>query len=137
MKNVPQICIQLKNDTIIKFEEKKSILYLSNPNKEKITCVQVDGCAIKNGTKCDHLYEYNQEEHFLELKGSDIKHAVEQLKRSIHELSSSAKVYAEIVSPRSSCIGNDIQLFKKEFKKMNVTFNIHKTKTTLQIKKNY
>lgn len=133
MKNVPQICITLKNDAIIKFAEKKSVLYLSNPKKETITCVQVDGCAIIKGVKCDHLYEYNGEEHFLELKGSEIKHAVEQLKQSIRQLSSSTKVYAEIVSPRSSCIGNDIQLFKKEFKKMNVILNIHKTKTTLPI----
>jgi len=133
MKNVPQVCVKLKSDTIIKFEEKKSILYLNNPKRLIVTCVQVDGCAIKTGAKCDHLYVYNDEEHFLELKGSDIKHAIEQLKQSIHQLSSSKKVYAEIVSPRSSCIGNDIQLFKKEFKRMNVILNIHKTKTALQI----
>lgn len=131
MKNIPAVCRKDKTDKIITFKEKKSILYLSNEKGKTVACIKVDGCAIKEGKRCDNLYEHDGEEHFLELKGSNIKDAVEQLKRSIELLSGHRrnKIYAEVVSPRCATIGNDIQRYKKEFNKLNIDFHIYKTKS--------
>jgi len=50
--------------------------------------VQVDGCAIVDGVKCDNmLCSYDEhEEYFVELKGSDIAHAIDQLRTTIIRL---------------------------------------------------
>jgi hypothetical protein len=95
----------------------------------------VDGCAIDDqGLRCDNAYELDNEEHFIELKGSDISHAVEQIKRSISLLSSTSDiVYAEIVSPRSRLIGNDIQKLKKKLLKCNIKLQLYKTKSIIDI----
>ena len=47
--------------------------------------MKVDGCAIKTGQKCDDLLisQDEHEEHFVELKGVDIMHAIDQLEQTI------------------------------------------------------
>ena len=47
--------------------------------------VKVDGCAIKTGQKCDDLLisQDEHEEHFVELKGVDIMHTIDQLEQTI------------------------------------------------------
>lgn len=51
---------------------------------------QVDGNIIKEGTKCDYLTLINHDvkqkmwsEVFIELKGSDVSHAIEQLEKTL------------------------------------------------------
>ncbi len=118
MKSIPFNCISVKNDKIISFKENKSCFRFINPEQKKVKCILVDGCAITDGIRCDHLLiDANDTEHFIELKGRDIKHAVEQLKASIMQLSANRGMkYSFVVSTRCPLSGTDIQNFRKKFK---------------------
>lgn len=50
-----------------------------NPGKKKFTSVRVDGCVIKNATASDFLVLCDKKELFVELKGCNLKRALEQL----------------------------------------------------------
>ena len=69
MKNVPSICITETNQSVIKFEEKKSVVKFNNPQRLVYKCVSVDGCALKEGVKCDNMLcsADEREEHYIEL----------------------------------------------------------------------
>jgi len=88
MRNVPNLCVTNVSHPTIRFEENKRTLYFKNPNRNVYRAVQVDGCAITEGMRCDKLLTSEDEhaEHFVELKGTDIKHAIEQLQRTIDAL---------------------------------------------------
>jgi hypothetical protein len=80
-------------DKKIPFSGKRtSTLYLLNPSERSVEKVQVDGCAITDGTCCDWAVEVNdhvsREEIFIELKGSHITIAVKQIEATITRLSS-------------------------------------------------
>lgn len=114
---IPQQCCEIKNYKVITLHENRSIFNFYNPNRKNVTCVVVDGCAIINGPKCDHLLiDANLVEHFVELKGSDVKHALLQLERSIEQLGVNTPRYAFVVSTKCPMIGADIQRAKKKFK---------------------
>lgn len=118
MNSIPCRCISIKNDKIISLKENKSCFRFFNPERKEVKCILVDGCAITDGIRCDHLLiDANDSEHFIELKGRDITHAVEQLESSIRQLSTNKGLkYSFIVSTRCPLSGTDIQNFKKRFK---------------------
>lgn len=115
---IPDTCISISNEKIIPLKENKSCFRFLNPEQKDIRCILVDGCAITDGLRCDHLIiDANGMEHFIELKGHDISHAVKQLENSIQQLSPHKRTkYAFIVSTRCPSSGTDIQIFKKRFK---------------------
>ena len=121
MRNVPSVCITETNQSVIKFEEKKSVIKFNNPQRLTYKMVAVDGCALKEGVKCDKLLcsADEQEERYVELKGQDIKHAIEQLAATILKLGEfNSHRYAYVsctkVAPR---IRTDIQTAQLRFKK--------------------
>ena len=85
MKNVDKACICSTKDSQIKFEENKRKIIFLNPSNHRYKKVKVDGCAIKTGQKCDDLLisQDEHEEHFVELKGVDIMHTIDQLEQTI------------------------------------------------------
>lgn len=111
-------CISIREDKVISLKEKRSTFRFLNPDQKKVKCILVDGCALTMGDRCDHLLvDENGVEHFIELKGCDIMHAVKQLESSIKQLSTNkGRNYSFIVSTRSPLTGPDIQIFKKKFK---------------------
>jgi hypothetical protein len=52
-----------------------------NATRHNIDQIEVDGCAIVDGPRCDWLINVDktQQSVFVELKGSNVPHAVEQL----------------------------------------------------------
>ena len=48
----------------------------------------MDGCALLDGEKCDNMLCSNdeREERYVELKGSDVPHAIAQLRTTIVKL---------------------------------------------------
>jgi len=81
-------------------------------NSFKLICkIRVDECLILSGNKCDYLaIECTKEKkstigslYFIELKGSDLKHALTQIETTINHtlvrplFSNKPKVYARIV----------------------------------------
>ena len=121
MRNVPNACINTVSYPNIRFEENKRVIYFHNPQGAVYHRVQVDGCAITNGARCDNLLASSDahSEYFVELKGIDVKHAIEQLEASIvaigqYEDTRHAYVVSTNVAP---ALSTAVQLKKKEFKK--------------------
>lgn len=85
MRNVDNACIQVTCDTNIKFEENRRKIIFQNPKALPYKKVKVDGCAILRGERCDNLLtsDDEHEERFVELKGTDVLHAIDQLEKSI------------------------------------------------------
>ncbi len=90
MKNVAEVCIQPTTDSKIKFEENKRKIIFLNPDRKDYKRVQVDGCAIddKVTLRCDKLLVSadEHEERYVELKGTDVMHAIDQLESTIVRL---------------------------------------------------
>jgi hypothetical protein len=65
----------------------RSKFRLDNPKKASIRVIQVDDCAIKEGIRCDYLLILpDGQELYIELKGSDVTHALKQIIESINQL---------------------------------------------------
>ena len=119
MKNVPEYCVEDTNDSIIKLQEKRSIIRFHNPQNRTFKRVQVDGCALTEGIKCDNMLcsHDEREEWFVELKGSELLHAIEQIKATIQKLGEyNDNRHSLIVCTRvMPQITTKIQKAKKEF----------------------
>lgn len=88
MRNKIEACIRPSTDSQIKFEEFNRKIIFLNPNHELYQKVQVDGCTITDGIKCDKLLlsADEHEERYVELKGTDVMHAIDQLEATIIRL---------------------------------------------------
>lgn len=114
-------CITETTQSNLKFEENKSKIVFINSSREKVACIQVDGCAIQSGVRCDNmLIVPSGIEYYIELKGGDVNHAIEQLETTIKLLSKDAlslQKFAFIVATKYPAIDIKIQKAKKFFKK--------------------
>ncbi|MGA2541349.1 MAG: hypothetical protein ABSG78_07270 [Verrucomicrobiota bacterium] len=104
--------------------KKTSRLYLLNPYERSVEKVQVDGCAITDGTCCDWAVELDarvsREEIFIELKGSHITVAVKQIEATITRLSSSpaqTKKRCLVVSKRYTVTESWFQRQQRRFQR--------------------
>lgn len=88
MKNKVDTCITPTTDSQIKFEENKRKIIFLNPDRQPYQKVLVDSCTIKDGIRCDDLLlsEDEHEERYVELKGTDVMHAIDQLEATIVRL---------------------------------------------------
>lgn len=131
-------CEQQRSDTkiVIKEKKNKSQLVIKNFNRFTVLIIEVDNCVIKQGLKCDYLILPHGKEYeieiYLELKGQDILHGVQQIETTIKRLSDNIQKQKKIcfiiptsVNPR---LRNDIQKYKKIFKqKYNAQLVINNT----------
>ncbi|MBD2484655.1 hypothetical protein [Planktothrix sp. FACHB-1365] len=132
-KRFPE-CEKIISDKRITRKENQSQIIIENPNQFKVCVVQVDGCAIKEGLRCDYLVIPDQQdikrtlEIYIELKGSKILHAIEQLEATIKQLSddpAKQKKVCIIISTRCPLATTEIQNFKRDFKKKyNATLEV-------------
>lgn len=123
MIEIDQACIQYTNASNIKFEENKKKIIFRNPNRKECLKIQIDGCAIKYGEKCDNLLKVGKAkeqgpEYYVELKGEDVGHALEQIKRTIQTIHNDrSPVMAFIICTNvSPALNTKIQKFKKQLK---------------------
>ena len=130
MKSPPE-CQTRKCDPQITLKENRSKLTFLNPNRDEITVIKVDGCAIKdnNTLKCDYaIVPCDEIEMYVELKGCDIPHAIKQLESTIKLLSENPKKIKKhcfIVSTRFPKYTTSIQILKDKFRKnFNSTFQV-------------
>lgn len=88
MRNKVEACIRETTDSQIKFEENRRKVIFQNPQRRAYKCVDVDGCTIRDGIKCDKLLlsAGEHEERYVELKGTDVMHAIDQLEETIKRL---------------------------------------------------
>jgi hypothetical protein len=112
-------CTLSTTDSKIKCEENKRKIIFNNNNRFKVDKILVDNCQITSGVRCDFLVKLDKREYFIELKGEDIKHAFEQLTRSISILGSVECQLRKcfIISSRSPLASPQIQNVRLQFKK--------------------
>jgi hypothetical protein len=122
-------CNELINHKNIVVSEKRSKFKILNDSLKSINKVKVDGCLITNGKRCDYLFEIcsdNFEKVFyVELKGSDLKKALEQIEATInycniyHKHKDKQK-YAFVVTTRTPQIDSAIQNLKRNLKNKKI-----------------
>jgi len=115
-------CTEETKAQYIVLEEKGKKMTFNNFKRRKIRKIEVDGCAITKGIRCDWLVINEADyEHFVELKGTDIVHACEQLKSSITQLSTNpqkSEKHSFIIAGKIvPAITTRIQIEKAKFKK--------------------
>ena len=98
---------------IVTVEEKKKKYELENPNEDKIASFRIDGGMISspNEVKCDHLLvdTASKTAVFVELKGTDLKHAFEQVEVTMAKLLSGLqnyRIFARIVTSHRTNVPN-------------------------------
>lgn len=80
-------CTEVTRHSKIVFEENKSKVTFINDKKEIVVKAVVDGCLINDGSiRCDNLLQHNEKNWYVELKGTDIEHALKQIANSIRLL---------------------------------------------------
>jgi hypothetical protein len=113
----------LRHKKIALSGKKTTMLYLLNPSERQVERIEVDGCAITEGKRCDWLVRLNDatsnEEIYVELKASHVHHAVEQLRATMENLSADRAKFPKrcfIVFNRNPMIGTDVQKYKAQFR---------------------
>lgn len=91
---------------IASVKERGKELTVQNESGKEIAVYHVDGCLIQQGRCCDYLLLIIDDEcaHFIELKGSHIEKAIEQINASIDNLFpklSTYKINAWIISSKA------------------------------------
>ncbi|HPI19201.1 MAG TPA: hypothetical protein PKY56_02425 [Candidatus Kapabacteria bacterium] len=113
-------CEEITNDVKIVLEEKRSKITFINNLKRDVHRIKIDDCIIKEGMRCDYLLIDNADIYYwVELKGTDIKHAIEQLKASMFMFGNKTnQSYSFIISTKVyPCLSSTIQANQKLFKK--------------------
>jgi len=121
-------CNHNSNQSIVSVSENRKTFKIKNNSLVVINKVEVDGCYITSGSRCDYLFEIIDDNRiekvfYVELKGSDIAHAIEQLKstiaycKNIHREILSKECH--IISSKFPSSGPSSQILKKKFKKEN------------------
>jgi hypothetical protein len=130
MKSLPE-CEEYRFDKKIVLQENKSKIVFVNPNQDKILIIKIDGCVISDEKtlRCDYaLIPSDQLEIYVELKGSDILHAVKQIESTIELLSDNPqkiKKLCFVVSTRVPKQTTSVQQMQSKFKKkFNASFRV-------------
>lgn len=112
-RNSQRNCIKSSDSRVlVKCEERRKKYTLENTEKEHIIVYQMDGGVIVNDktvpagiSKCDYLFMIGgiqRKAILIELKGLDIRHAIEQIKKTCDLYNDSfrecSKVYARIIT---------------------------------------
>lgn len=122
----------------IPLAEKRCNMFFINPKGLKVRRILVDGCAITDGPRCDWLIiTRDAVEHYVELKASDVKHALAQIEETIKRISADARCChkrAFIISLRCPLAGTDLQNKQKYFKKeYNTVLRVRKPNFEFEI----
>lgn len=120
----------------------KSKFCLINEDQIKVIKVTVDGCLNIQGNKCDFLLKIEQPliEIYVELKGSDVEKALEQLLNTIRQISSNkVKIlkYCYIIQtrcPQGTEVQKAIKQYTIQFKKYNATLKTKTLQLTVNLK---
>lgn len=119
-------CTTTVRDRIVKVNEKRSSFELENKKRAKIDKILVDGCLITGHvTRCDwilHVRDQPEIAYFVELKGCDLKRAVNQLSETLkHTRAQFADVERRCfaVTTKVPKAGTSIQKLCREFFRQN------------------
>jgi len=121
-----ETCNSANKNKIVSISENRRTFRINNKSLFTINKVEVDGCYISEGRKCDFLFEIIEDElkevFYVELKGKHIEDAIEQLEATLKvclELHKSVPRSCYIVASRVPKTSTSTQKYKKEFKRKN------------------
>lgn len=73
-------CTNTVSHSLIKVEENRRAATFKNPTRKTFKVTEVDGCLITEGPRCDFIVgEPGSVSILVELKGTDVSHACDQL----------------------------------------------------------
>lgn len=72
-------CISVVNHSKVKVEENKRKAVFINSNRENYEIGIIDGCLVKSGIRADYFVSSAETTVLVELKGTNIDHACNQL----------------------------------------------------------
>lgn len=114
-------CSDRGSDPVISRTENGRTFRIRNAGRGKVAVVRVDGCLIRDGERCDYLFELGDDRHcavYVELKGADIAKAVRQLEATMAQLTERhrrATRVCHVVASRVPRAGPAIQILKRGF----------------------
>ncbi len=119
-------CIQSVNHSQIKCEEKQSKFVLLNPQRKPVDYITVDGCIYPRGHHdlcCDYALNFDNTTVFVELKGSDIAHAIKQILATKQDakFTINPDKIAVVVSSKTPKDDQSLRLQKIHLRKQGVT----------------
>lgn len=125
-------CTTNSKQKIFVYQENRSKLTVYNAAQIDSYSTKVDGCSSKppdNQPKCDFKHDVLERfELYIELKGQDIKHAVEQIINTVIHLSQEPKKFPKfgfIVCTRNPLSSTEIQQYQhKLMKEYNMKLTI-------------
>lgn len=137
-------CSTKHNKPLIVVEENGRKFTIQNPLRNLVVEVRVDGCLISDKReRCDFLFEIGQDCHcviYLELKGSDIEKAYNQLIATIgytKEKYKTSKKVCHIVASRVPKAGPKIQNLKTSMvKKYQILLQVDTDRSFINISVN-
>lgn len=111
-------CVEVLRHSRIKVAENGKQAVVLNSKKEKFERLKIDGCLVKNKTASDWaISKHGVGNVVIELKGSDVAHAVKQIKETLDFLRCSeymgAKCGALVVCSKYPKIDTKIQRAKQ------------------------
>jgi hypothetical protein len=132
---VPEVCRTLTRETKIVFSEKGRRMLFLNPRRMPLERCRIDSCpelrqqlSIQDSKLCDFcLVDWRPEEHFIELKGKNVDHALRQLEATLNLLRQSPQklVHAWIITSESPASQPKFLNLKERFmKRLNVKLTI-------------
>ena len=119
-------CTKCTDNKVINAEENKRVFSVQNKSRKLVCKIEIDGCVIKKGIKCDYLFviPLDEKAFFVELKGQDLLKAIKQLDSSITMLSSHLEkheINARVVLTKANTPdlrSSELIKFKKRIKKL-------------------
>jgi hypothetical protein len=144
--SVGNSCSQEAYHKRISLEENKRKFIGFNPDEKAVIKVRIDGCLITTGIKCDFLL-IEKEKHlscFIELKGSDIEHALDQLQATIQQVDNPergfitkrfTKKFAFVVSSQVPQMNTGVQNKMKNFAKQGIVLRVKNNQIIFDFKK--
>ena len=122
-------CSSIHSNPTIIFKDQKNPqkLIIDNSVRYDVEQIEVDGCAITNDQiRCDFLLvvpshcEY--QEYYIELKGTDLAHALKQILNTVSILSKKQTklMMGFIICNRSPMTTTEIQNLKVQARKKNI-----------------
>lgn len=118
MEEIKCECLETKRCPLV-LKEKRSQIRIESRLDILFDKIKVDGCQITDDrSRCDYLLiqKDNGKEYFVELKGTNINHAIQQIEATIPRLSKNPKrqnklcfVIATEVSPKFNTQKQNLQ----------------------------
>lgn len=118
-------CSQFTDVSVIALSGKQtSTLKFDNPSRRRVERIEVDGCLIVEGRRCDWLLRTDDPDHrhdiFVELKGCHLRDAMEQLLATARLLvrpEAGVKRRCYVALTRCPQFDSQVQRLKSQFQK--------------------